>query len=211
MRIRGGLRVTNPGVSDAHMRPPATALTILVFAIAPGMATPMQTNPSTPQTEVRSQRDGQHDFDFAFGTWKARLRRLLHPLSGSHEWISYQGTAVVRKIWDGRANLGELDVDGSSGHIEGLSLRLYNPGSRQWSIYFANRRDGRLGTPMIGQFTNGRGEFFDQEEFQGRAVFVRFIFSGVTRDSFGLEQSFSADGGKTWEPNWIATFTRERP
>jgi hypothetical protein len=77
----------------------------------------------------------------------------------------------------------------------------------QW----ANARDGSLGTPMIGQFRNGRGEFFDQEMFQGAAIFVRFIFSDITPTSFRLEQAFSADGGKTWEANWITTFTRQQP
>jgi hypothetical protein len=89
-------------------------------------------------------------------------------------------------------------------------LRLYNPESRQWSIYWANRQDGTLGTAMIGQFTNGRGEFFDQELIQGRAIYVRFIFSDITPNSFRLEQAFSADGGKTWQPNWIAAFTRQK-
>ncbi len=153
--------------------------------------------------------DGQHDFDFEFGSWHAHLRRRLHPLSGSDSWVEYDGTSVVRKLWDGRANIGELEVGNSTTHIEGLTLRLYNPQSRQWSIYWSNSQDGALGTAMIGQFTDGRGAFFDQELFQGRAVFVRFIFSDITATSFRLEQAFSADGGRTWEPNWISTFTRQ--
>ena len=156
------------------------------------------------------ERDGQHDFDFEFGNWKAHVKRLLHPLAGSDTWVDYEGTSILRKVWDGRANLGELQIDSPTGHIEGLSLRLYNPQSRQWNIYWANSKDGSLGTPMVGQFKNGRGEFFDQEIFQGKAIYVRFIFSDITPTSFRLEQSFSADGGKTWEPNWIATFTRQK-
>ena len=103
------------------------------------------------------------------------------------------------KVRDGRANLGELQIASPTSHIEGLSLRLYNPQSRQWNIYWANSKDGSLGTPMVGEFKNGRGEFFDQEIFQGKAIYVRFIFSDITPASFRLEQSFSADGGKTWE------------
>src|SRR6267143_6125817 len=80
-----------------------------------------------------------------------------------------------------------------------------------WSIYWANSKDGTLGSAMIGQFTNGRGEFYDQELFQGRAIYVRFIFSDITPTSFRLEQAFSADGGTTWQPNWIAAFTRQKP
>jgi hypothetical protein len=155
-----------------------------------------------------TDRDGQHDFDFEFGSWRAHLRRLVRPLTGSNTWVEYDGTSVVRKIWDGRANLGELEVSNATTHVEGLSLRLYSPQSHQWSIYWSNSEDGTLTTPMIGQFTNGRGEFYDQELFQGRAIFVRFIFSDITPTSFHLEQAFSADGGRSWVANWVTTFTR---
>jgi hypothetical protein len=153
-------------------------------------------------------RDGQHDFDFEFGTWKTHISRLQHPLTGSTTWVEYDGTSVVRKIWNGRGNLGELEVAGSAGRIEGLSLRLYNPQSRQWSIYGANSNDGALGQAMVGEFKNGCGEFFDQEPLNGRSIIVRFIFSEITSNSFRLEQAFSEDGAKTWEVNWIATFVR---
>jgi len=154
--------------------------------------------------------DGQHDFDFEFGDWTTHIRRLEHPLTGSTSWGEYDGSSIVRKVWGGQANLGEIDVSGPAGRIQGLSLRLYDPATRQWSIRFANGRDGDLGAPMIGGFRNGRGEFYDQETLGGRSIFVRFIFSGVTDRTFALEQAFSADGGKTWEANWIATFERVR-
>jgi hypothetical protein len=160
--------------------------------------------------EPRTQRDGQHDFDFEFGSWNAHIKRLLHPLTGSNTWVELDGTSVLRKTWNGRANLGELEVGNATTHLEGLSLRLYNPASHQWNIYWSNSSDGSLGTPMVGQFKDGRGEFYDQETFQGAAIYVRFIFSDITRTSFRLEQAFSADGGKTWEPNWIATFVRQK-
>jgi hypothetical protein len=155
-----------------------------------------------------SPSDGQDDFDFEFGEWTVHLSRRLKPLTGSNEWVEYDGTSVVRRVWNGRANLGELFVEGPSGRIEGLSLRLYNPGSRQWHISWANANDGLLGPPMIGGFENGRGEFYNQETFDGQAIFVRFIFSDITPKTFRLEQAFSNDGGRTWEPNWIASFTR---
>jgi hypothetical protein len=159
--------------------------------------------------EAATERDGQHDFDFEFGSWKTHIRRLLRPLTGSDSWVELDGISTVRKVWDGRANLGELDVSNATTHLEGLSLRVYSPESRQWSIYWANSSDGRLGPAMIGEFRNGRGEFYDQELFQGSAIYVRFVFSDLTPRSFRLEQSFSSDGGKTWEPNWIATFARQ--
>src|SRR5215813_9752271 len=99
-------------------------------------------------------RDGQHDFDFEFGTWKTHLSRRLHPLTGSNTWVEYEGTSVVRKIWNGRANLVELTADGSAGHFEGLNLRLYNPQSHQWSLNFASVGGGTLSTPTVGEFKN---------------------------------------------------------
>ena len=158
-----------------------------------------------PQPAVR---DGQHDFDFEIGTWKTHLSRLLRPLTGSTTWVEYEGTTIVRKVWNGRANLVELVADGPTGHFEGLSLRLYNPLSRQWSLNFASSHSGTLSLPTIGGFKNGRGEFFSQETFNDRAIFVRFVISDITPNSCRFEQAFSDDGGKTWEVNWIATDTR---
>jgi len=164
-------------------------------------ASPQPTNP---------RRDGAHDFDFEIGTWKTHLRRLVHPLSGSTTWVEYEGTTIVRKVWNGRANLVELVVDGSAGHLEALSLRLYNPDSHQWSLNFANSATGTLSQPTIGEFKEGRGEFFDQETLNGRAILVRFVITGVSATSCRFEQSFSDDGGKTWELNWVAVDTRVR-
>lgn len=151
---------------------------------------------------------GERDFDFEFGTWTVKLKRLVEPLTGSTRWVEYEGTSVVRRVWGGRANLGELDVEGPTGRIVGLSLRLYDPGTGEWRIHWANSRNGLLGPAMVGGFRDGRGEFYNQETFNGRSIFVRFIFSDITPTSFKLEQAFSADGGKSWEPNWIATFAR---
>jgi hypothetical protein len=153
-------------------------------------------------------RDGGHDFDFNIGTWKTHVSRLLHPLTGSNTWVEYDGISVVRKVWNARATLFELEVDGPAGHIEGVGLRLYNAQSDQWSLNWANSHDGNMNPPMIGEFKNGRGEFFDQETFNGKAIYARNSFSDITPDSSRFEQAFSDDGGKTWETNWIMTFTR---
>jgi len=139
---------------------------------------------------------------------KIHLSRLQDRLAGSTTWVQFDGTSVTRKVWNGRANLEEFEADSSQGHIEGLTLRLYNPLARQWSIYWANGRNGVLEQPMIGEFKNGHGEFFDQEPWKGRAVFVRFIWSNTTTKSPHFEQSSSDDGGRTWEVNWITDQTR---
>jgi hypothetical protein len=163
-----------------------------------------------PPHEPAAQLDGQHDFDFEIGSWRTHISRLQHPLTASTTWLEYEGTSVVRKIWNGRANLVELEVDGPAGHIEGLSLRLYNPQSHQWSIHFANSAVGTMSQPTVGEFKNGRGEFYDQEPFNGRMILVRNIWSDITPNSCRFEQAFSDDGGKTWEVNWIATDTRTK-
>jgi len=157
---------------------------------------------------VFAQRDGQHDFDFEIGTWKTHLRRLQRPLNGSTNWLEYDGTTVVSKVLDGRANLVELKVNGPAGRLEGLSLRLYNPESRKWSLNFANIRDGELTIPSIGEFKDGRGEFYNDDTYNGRPIVVRFVITKIADDQYRFEQSFSADGRKTWEVNWIAIDTR---
>ncbi|MBV9408966.1 MAG: hypothetical protein JO164_09080 [Candidatus Eremiobacteraeota bacterium] len=117
----------------------------------------------------------------------------------------------MRQIWNGKANLGELEVTGPAGSIEGLTFRLYDPQARRWLIRWANSRDGELGmTPMIGGFADGRGVFYDRETLAGRPVAVRFVFANLTRDAFTFEQAYSPDDGRTWETNWRASFTRSR-
>jgi hypothetical protein len=142
-----------------------------------------------------TERDGQHDFDFEIATGETHLRRLVHPRTASTTWIEYEGTTVVRKVWKGRANLVELEADGPRGHFESLNLRLYNPESHPWSFNFAGSSSGALSQPTIGEFKKGRGEFFDQETLNGRAIFVRFVRSDITPDSCRFEQAFSEDGG----------------
>jgi hypothetical protein len=156
-------------------------------------------------------RDGQHDFDFEFGTWKTHLKlssRLSHPFTGLETWTGYEGTTVVHKIWNGKANMVELSVDGPSGHVDGLNLHLYNPDSHQWSLNFASSTGGTMSVPAIGEFRNGRGEFFDQEPINGRMLLVRSTWTVLSPDACHFEQAFSQDGGKTWELNWIADDTR---
>ena len=153
-------------------------------------------------------RDGRHDFDFEIGTWKTRLRRLVRPLTGSTTWAEYEGTSVVREVWGGRANLVELEVEGPAGRIQGLNLRLYDPQTRRWSLYFASSASGTIYPPSIGEFRDGSGVFYGDETLDGRPIRVRFVISDITPTSARFEQAFSADGGKTWEVNWIATDTR---
>lgn len=165
-------------------------------------------NPQTSATTTASTSDPQHDFDFDEGIWKIHIHRLLHPLSGSAEWTEMDGITVTRPIWNGRANLSTVKADGPGGHLRLLALRLYNPDAHQWRIYFTTSDSGILSVPAVGEFHKGRGDFYDQETFQGRSIMVRFSIWANSPDSISAEQAFSPDGGKTWETNWLNTITR---
>jgi hypothetical protein len=194
-------------MTGASVSPRHVLVIVLVVLFQPPTGRAQQTSTSAAAPPAAAS-DGSHDFDFEIGTWHTHLKRLLRPLTGSTTWVEYDGTSVVRTVWNGRANLLELEVDGPPGHIEALSLRLYDPQSHQWSLNFSNSSSGSMSTPTIGEFKNGRGEFYSQETLNGRAILVRFIISDITPTSSHFEQAFSEDGGKTWEVNWIATDTR---
>jgi hypothetical protein len=150
-----------------------------------------------------------HDFDFEHGRWRTALRRRLHPLRGSDQWTDYAGTTTVLPLWDGRANVVELDVSGRQGRLQALALRLFDPKQQRWTLNFSNAASGTLATPMTGGFGGGpRGVFYSAETFDGRPVLVRFIIESTGADACRFEQAFSTDGGSSWETNWIAVDTR---
>jgi hypothetical protein len=174
---------------------------ILLFCAQSHSATP----PAT------AARDGSHDFDFLIGDWKAHVRRLPDRLVGSTQWIEYDGISRHKKILDSNANFEEFEVNGheKGQHLKAQTLRLYNPDSHQWSIYLLDVDKGSLPMPpMVGEFTGRRGEFYDQEDYKGRSIYVRYVWTDISPQSARMEQSFSADGGKTWEVNWICELSR---
>lgn len=162
-----------------------------------------QAPPSTVQ-----MHDPRHDFDWDIGDWNVHQRRLLHPLSGSKSWVEYDGTDVVRNIWDG-ANEGIVKSDGPAGHLEIYTVRLYDPDEQHWKIYFANRAGGAMSSPVVGGFNAGSAEFFDHETYKGKPIMLRFRVSDIKANSCRFDQSFSPDDGKTWEVNFIVTENRE--
>jgi hypothetical protein len=175
------------------MRPFRTAALFAALALA--AAAPAFAQP----------RDGSHDFDFLIGNWKAHLKRMEKPLSGSVTWIEADGSLRAHKVLDTDANFEVFEVDGDRAdvHRKSQTLRLYDPATREWSIYLIDADKGRLGLPpTVGGFRDGKGEFFDMEVFNGRTILVRYRWDpNHGRPHF--EQAFSADGGKTWEANWI--------
>jgi hypothetical protein len=155
--------------------------------------------------------DGAHDFDFLIGDWKAHVRRLPDRLVGSNKWLEYDGISNHKKLLDSNANFEEFDVAGHEPgqRLKAQTLRLYNPESHQWSIYLLDLDKGQLSMPaMVGEFTGKRGEFYDQEVWNGRFILVRFVWQDLGPKSAHMEQSFSQDGGKTWEVNWICELSR---
>jgi hypothetical protein len=185
-------------------------LRVLFFAFYPARVLGQADSTATQEkaAAATAERGGQHDFDPLLGSWKYHLKRRLHPLTGSTTWVEYEGTGVCYKVWDGRAELETVELDGPTGHIEGLTLRTYNPQSHQWGLYWANSKDGKVVPPQIGEFKDGRGEFYAQDTLDGKSIFVRFVWTGMKTNSPHFEQSFSDDGGKTWEANWITDQTR---
>jgi hypothetical protein len=172
-----------------------------------------QTNSGTTQAAPHAgaaSPDGQHDFDFAIGNWKIHLKRLVHPLTGSKTWVEFDGTLKTRKIWNGDADVEEFDATSPTGPLTGLAVRLYNPQTHQWSIYWANKKNGAMdSSPQVGQFKNGRGEFYGTDTLNGKFIIVRFVWTNTHSSSPHFEQSYSDDGGKTWEVNWITDQTRD--
>jgi len=180
---------------------------VVVFQARQGLAQ-QSSDAAKSEQATAGERDGQHDFDPLIGSGKYHLKRRLHPLTGSNTWVEFDGTGACFRVWDGGSQLDTIEVDGPSGHIEGLTLRVYNPQSHQWRLYWANRKIGILDPPQVGEFKDGRGEFFAQDTINGKTILIRFVWTNLTTNSPHFEQSFSDDGGKTWEVNWITDQTR---
>lgn len=191
------------------MKPGRTAM-LALFVLGAILTAPLHDQTSDNPANL-PQRDGSHDFDFLIGDWKAHVRRLPDRLNNSNVWIEYDGISNHHKLLDSNANFEEFDVTSTDKklHIKAQTLRLYNPTSRQWSIYLVDLDNGTLGLPpVVGSFTGNRGEFFDQEEWKGRAILVRYMWLNISPKAARMEQSFSPDGGKTWEVNWICELSR---
>lgn len=183
-------------------------LTMLCVTVLPSALASQQGGTAPPAAQA-APSGGAHDFDWDIGIWKTHQRRLLHPMTGSTTWVEYAGTDSVRRVWDG-ANTGVIEADGAGGHLEIFTLRLYNPDTHEWSIYFTNSATGALSLPVVGGFKSGRGEFTDQEQYNGHTILVRFSISDITPTSVRFVQAFSADGGRTWEDNFVVSETLVR-
>jgi hypothetical protein len=148
------------------------------------------------------------DFDFLMGRWDVHNRRLHERLAGCEEWDEFAASSRARPLLDGMGNEDEFRTDHEGGMI-GMSFRFFDPGTKLWSIYWADsRRCGVLDPPVFGSFAHGIGIFEGADTFAGEPIAVRFTWSRVTTGAPRWEQAFSADDGETWETNWVMDFRR---
>jgi hypothetical protein len=158
---------------------------------------------------AQAARASNHDFDFLHGSWNVHNRYLKARLQHSTDWIEFEARSDVEPLLRG---LGQIDRyravrDGSP--VEGITLRLFNPATGEWSLHWADTmRPGVLLPPMVGRFKGTVGEFVGDETVEGKRVLCRFYWTRTPDGSPRWEQAFSDDGGTTWETNWIMTFTR---
>ena len=182
---------------------------LVLLVLATMISIPLRAQTTDPA--LLPQRDGSHDFDFLIGDWKAHVRRLPDRLNNSNVWVEYDGISNHHKILDSNSNFEEFDVTSTDKklRIKAQTLRLYNPTTRQWSIYLLDVNEGTLDVPHVtGGFTGKRGEFYGSDQYKGRAILVRYVWLDISPKSARMEQSFSPDGGKTWEVNWICELSR---
>jgi hypothetical protein len=186
-------------------------LPLLFLGAVLSMPVRAQTPQAAETPALLPQRDGSHDFDFLIGDWKAHVRRLPDRLNNSNKWDEYDGISNHHKLLDSNANFEQFEVTSPDKklQIKAQTLRMYNPGTRQWSIYLIDLDNGTLDTPpVVGAFNGQRGEFFHQEILKGRTILVRYVWLDISPKSSRMEQSYSPDGGKTWEVNWICELSR---
>lgn len=165
--------------------------------------------PSLARAQAPDQPGGERDFDFWNGTWKGHSKRLVKPLSGSTDWIEFDATNVTTMIMGGRGFMDEYHSNRPTGPVQGLTLGLFDPQAKQWSLYWWNPATGPMDQPVIGQFKNGRGEFYNQDTFKGRSILVRQTWLNPKPGVVRWEQAYSADGGKTWETNGMSDWVRQ--
>ena len=190
------------------------ALFAAALLLAQASQAAAQSFPPVVPPPADTERDGSHDFDFLIGDWKAHVKRLPDRLVGSTKWVEYDGRSNHHKVLGTNANLEDFEVDDPKDHlhIKAQTLRVYNPASHQWSIYGLDLDAGTVGLPAtIGSFENGVGRFYDYEDWKGRWVLVRYEWSHRGPNDALMQQAFSADGGKSWEVNWICELSRDKP
>ncbi|HAT29466.1 MAG TPA: hypothetical protein DCW29_01025 [Janthinobacterium sp.] len=155
-----------------------------------------------------TDHDGSHDFDFLAGHWRISNRRLLKRLQDNDEWESFDATQHNLALPGGIGNYDDFIAETWRPGYVGMSLRLFSPQTRLWSIYWLDNKTagldaaGVLMPPVVGKFENGIGVFECNDMLDGKPIRVRYTWSDIGADSARWEQAMSADGGRSWEMNW---------
>ena len=161
------------------------------------------------QTTLAASIAVMNDFDFWIGHWNVRNERLKERLRGSTEWETFEATAEARFLPGGIGNIDDFVVtDGWRPGFVGMTVRLFDRAAKRWNIYWADNVRGVFDPPVVGRFTDDVGVFEGDDQHEGTPVRVRFIWTHETPSTARWEQAFSADGGATWETNWIMNMTR---
>ena len=164
---------------------------------------------SLPQKPQSSNVSAEHDFDFLVGSWTVEHRRLKHRLAHSSEWETFSGTCHTWRVLGGQGDIDDNFLQAPAGSYRAVTMRSFDPATKSWSIWWLDSRNPHhLDPPVVGKFLDGVGTFFANDTFDGRPIVVRFIWSDITANSAKWQQAFSADGGKTWETNWVMEFHR---
>lgn len=149
------------------------------------------------------------DFDFMVGTWAVAHRRLNSRLTGCTQWTEFAGTSTTRKILRGFGNLEDNVLEFPAGPVHAAALRSYDPVTQTWAIWWLDGRSPHhLDVPVVGRFVDGLGSFYADDVLDGRPIRVRFLWSARPGSQPRWEQAFSADGGASWEVNWVMHFQR---
>lgn len=155
----------------------------------------------------RSYGPRMNDFDFLIGTWDVTNRWRVDFLDADSAWEEFPAVSRVSRHFDGGASFDEIDFPAKG--FGGLTLRLFDREREEWSLYWSSRRTGVLFPPVVGRFDGGRGVFEGEDAHEGKAVRVRFVWSGTAAgESPRWEQYFSLDEGASWIHNWTMDFTR---
>jgi len=165
--------------------------------------------PSGDLQIVAAESSSQKDFDFLVGKWKIYNRKLKSRLSGCSEWTEFEAQADCRKILNGFGNIDSFQTMVDRRPYEGMSLRLFNPKTRLWSIYWANSETVVLDVPQVGFFENKIGSFYARDTYEGKGIIVQFRWDASSPTTPVWSQAFSPDNGQTWEWNWYMTLHRE--
>jgi hypothetical protein len=155
-----------------------------------------------------SSTSSQNDFDFFVGKWNLKNKKLKERLNNCTEWTEFHSTQECYKILNGLGNIDNFLAEFDSVPFEGMSLRLFNPQTKLWSIYWADSNQGTLEKPVVGSFDNNIAHFYAKDTFQGKDILVVFKWDKTDPDNVIWSQAFSTDEGTTWEWNWYMYMSR---